>query len=169
MKTLVVTLAVALFTFGCNAQNQDKNDTQQSDVKKEQKKTPNESWTVKKELDENGNVIGYDSTYTWSYSNFDGDSVYVDVDSMMRSIDSYFGENMSSVWDKSFMEPMFRDSLLARDLFSDNYFEDRWKDDFFDMEDMFRQMDSIRNRFFNQNFPKMNQNSPLPNEGKSDN
>jgi hypothetical protein len=169
MKTLVVTLAVALFTFGCNAQSENKKNTEQTEVIKEQKKAPNESWTVKKELDENGNVIGYDSVYTWSYNNIEGDSVYVDVDSMMRSIDSYFGENMPSVWNRSFMKPMFSDSLLARDLFSDKYFEDRWKSDFFDIEEMFQHMDSIRNRFLEQNFPHINQNLPTPNKGKSNN
>lgn len=169
MKTLIVTLAVALFTSGCNAQNDHKKDTEQSGVKKEQQNIPDENWTVDKKYDENGNLIGYDSTYTWSYNTINGDSLHVNVDSLMQSIDSYFGENLPSVWDRSFMGPMFNDSLLARDLFSEKYFEDRWKDDYFDMEEMFQHMDSIRNRFMKQNFPEMGQNPPAPNKGKPDN
>ncbi len=169
MKTLFVALTVALFTSGCHAQNENKKDTEQSGVKKEQQNIPNENWTVDKKYDENGNLIGYDSTYTWSYNTATGDSLNVNVDSLMQSIDSYFGENMPSVWDRSFMGPMFNDSLLARDLFSEKYFEDRWKDDFFDMEEMFQHMDSIRNRFMKENFPEMGQNPPAPNKGKPDN
>lgn len=170
MKTLFVTLVVALFTFGCNAQNQ----TEKGTVKKEKKNnqevqnTPKESWTVKKELDDHGNVIGIDSTYTWSYSTVNGDSLNVNVDSLMQSIQSYFGKSMPQVWDKSLMDPMMRDSLLPRELFSDNYFEQRWKDDYFDMDKMFQEMDSLRNQFFEQHFPDMKNIPAPPQAGKSD-
>jgi len=167
MKTLFVTLAVALFTFGCNAQSQPEKGTDKKEVKKEEQNAPKESWTVKKEMDDNGNVIGYDSTYTWSYSTMDGDSVTVDVDSMMNSIQSYFGKTMPGVWDKSIMDPMMRDSLLPRELFSDNYFEQRWKDDYFDMDKMFEEMDSLRNMFFDQHFPDMKNIPAPPKTGKS--
>jgi len=155
MKTLVVLLAVALFAVvGCNAQNQsDKKSGMQ--VQNDQKNSPKESWTVKKEVDENGNVIGYDSTYTWSYSTINGDSLTVNVDSLMNTFQSYFNETMPSVWGHSLMDPMLGDSLLGRDLFSDNYFHERWKDDFFDMDKMFEHMDSLRNSFFDENFPEM--------------
>lgn len=166
MKTFVVTLAVALFTLGCSAQDHSEKGPDKTELKKDQKNMPKENWTVKKELDENGNVIAYDSTYTWSYSTENGDSFSVNVDSVMQSIKSYFSKNMPSVWDKSLMDPMLNDSLLQRDLFSDDYFHERWKDDFFDMDKMFDRMDSIRNQFFKQEFPDMEQlNTPPSKHG----
>lgn len=167
MKTLFVTLAVALFTYGCNAQNQPGKGTDKSEVKKDGQNEPKESWTVKKEMDENGNVIGYDSTYTWSYSTANGDSLTLNADSVFQSIQSFFGNDMSKVWDKSLMDPMMRDSLLPRELFSDNYFEKRWKDDYFDMDKMFQEMDSLRNRFFEQHFSDMKNIPAPPKTGKS--
>ncbi len=164
MKTLVVMLAVALFAVGCDAQNQS-GEKSEMQVQKDQKNSPKESWTVKKEVDENGNVIGYDSTYTWSYSTMNGDSLMVNVDSLMNSFQSYFDESMPSVWNHSLMDPMLRDSLLGRDLFSDNYFHRRWKDDFFDMDKMFQHMDSLRNEFFNEHFPEMNKAPDLRGQG----
>jgi len=167
MKTLFVTLAVALFAYGCNAQSQSGKETDKSEVKKDGQNEPKESWTVKKEMDENGNVIGYDSTYTWSYSTANGDSLTLNADSVFQSIQSFFGNDMSQVWDKSLMDPMMRDSLLPRELFSNNYFEKRWKDDYFDMDKMFQEMDSLRNRFFEQHLGDIKNLPALPKTGKS--
>jgi hypothetical protein len=161
MKTLFVTLAVALFTFGCNGQSPTNKGTDKKEANKEEKNVPKESWTVKKEMDENGNVIGYDSTYTWSYSTANGDSMTINVDSMLQSMHSYFGNTMPSLWDRNFMDPMMRDSLLPHDLFSDNYFEQRWKDQYFDMDKMFQEMDSLRNLFFEEQFPDMKLSPPV--------
>lgn len=167
MKTLVVAMVVALFSFGCSAQDQYEKGSEKSTLKNDED-SPKESWTVKKEVDENGNVIGYDSIYTWSYSTMNGDSVTMNVDSVMQSVQSFFDQTMPSVWDHNLMNPMLNDSLLGRDLFSDNYFQERWNDDFFDMEKMFQQMDSIRNQFFNQQFPDIRKIPAPPETGKQD-
>lgn len=169
MKTLVVAMAVALFTLGCSAQEGHEKGSEKSVLKKDQKNSPKESWTVKKEMDENGNVIGYDSTYTWSYSTMNGDSVNVNIDSLMHSIHSYFDQTMPSVWNHSLMDPMLGDSLLQHDFFSDNYFHERWKNDFFDIDKMFQRMDSFRNQFFEQKFPDIKKVPEPHGKGNSDN
>ena len=155
MKLLFAITVVALFTFGCNAQSVDKD-------KKSTQNKPKESWKVDKEVDENGNVIRYDSTYTWSYSNVDGDTVNVNVDSMMQSFQNYFNDRMPSVFGQNLMEPMMNDSLLSRDFFAEDYFHDRFKDAFFDMDKMFQQMDSIRSQFFKDDFPQMDRKIHAP-------
>jgi len=169
MRTFFVAIVVALFTLGCNAQDRSGKSHERSLQKKDQKNSPKEGWTVKKEMDENGNVIGYDSTYTWSYNTMNGDSASVNVDSLMHSMHSYFDQSMPSVLDHNLMDPMLDDSLLERDFFSDNYFHQRWKDDFFDMDKMFQQMDSLRNQFFDQHFPEMKKIPAPPGGGKTDN
>ncbi|MCE4566844.1 hypothetical protein INQ51_21155 [Maribellus sp. CM-23] len=155
MKTLVVSMVVALFTLGCQAQDQSGKGIENLAGKKDTKNKPEEHWTVNKEVDENGNVIAYDSTYTWSYTNSEGDSVQVDADSLMQSFKSFFNEKMPSVWGEGLMNPMFSDSLLCRDFFSDNYFHDRFGKDFFDVDKMFQQMDSLRESFFKQALPQL--------------
>ena len=133
MKRLFALSVIALFAFGCSAQNKE-----QQKEKIENK--PQKSWTVNKEFDENGNVIRYDSTYTWSYSNVEGDLVNVNVDSLMNSFKSYFNDQMPSIIGQDFMKPMMGDSLLREDFFSNNFFHDRFKDDFFDVDKMFLRM-----------------------------
>jgi hypothetical protein len=155
MKKLLSIMVVALFTFGCNAQSVD-----QSEKSTENK--PEEHWKVDKQLDENGNVIRYDSTYTWSYSNIDGDSVNVNVDSLMHSFENYFNDRMPAVFGQSFMDPMLNDSLLRRDFFADNYFNDRFKDEFFDVDKMLQQMDSLRSQFFTNDLPHLEKKFNVP-------
>lgn len=159
MKTLVVSIVVALFTLGCSAQDQSGKGVKKMSENKDSKNKPEEHWSVNKEVDENGNVISYDSTYTWSYTNNEGDSVNVDVDSMMQSFESFFNDRMPSVWGESLMDPMLGDSLLSRDFFADNYFHDRFKKDFFDVDKMFQRMDSLRESFFKQALPELEQKS----------
>jgi hypothetical protein len=155
MKKLVAIMVVALFTFGCNAQSVDNSE-------KSTENKPVEHWKVDKQVDENGNVVRYDSTYTWSYSNMTGDSVNVNVDSLMQSFESYFNDRMPDVFGQSFMEPMMNDSLLRRDFFADNYFHDRFKDEFFDVDKMIQQMDSMRSQFFKNDLPLLEKKIPAP-------
>ncbi len=145
-------VTVALLSTGCNGQQQTE---EQATVKTEEKEAnqPKISWDVKKEMDENGNVIRYDSTYTWSYTTGNGDSMVVDVDSVMRSFHRYFNTRFPSIWDKSFAQPLWQDSLFYRDFYRDDYFYNRWQQDFFRMNDMFRRMDSLRNQFFYDRYP----------------
>jgi hypothetical protein len=165
MKTIVVALVIALVTLGCNAQDHSVKEKAKAGKGENTKNQPKESWTVKKEMDENGNVIGYDSTYTWSYTNTEGDSVSVDADSVMQSFRSYFSEQMPSLWGQSFIDPFMNDSLQDHDFFAEDYFHKRWEKDIFDMDKMFRQMDSLRNQFFNEAMPGM-QEMPSTRPGK---
>lgn len=150
MKRIFALAVFTLFVLACSAQlSQPKTD--------DQPVSPNESWTVHKEMDENGNIIRYDSTYTWSYSNINGDSLTVDADSLMQSFQRYFDDRMPSLFGDNFMKPLLNDSLLPNDFFSDDFFQHRFEDDFFDVERMFERMDSIRNQFFKDRFPEMEQ------------
>ncbi len=166
MKRLVLLAVIALVSFGCSGQEQPAKGNQQSQVKTDENlaNQPKISWDVKKETDENGNVIRYDSTYTWSYSSTNGDSMVVNVDSVMQSFHSYFNTRLPLIWERSLTQPLWRDSLFYRDFYRDDYFYRRWQQDFFKMDDMFKQMDSLRNQFFHDQYPGLLM--PPPTEGK---
>ncbi len=74
---------------------------------------PEIKWDVQKQLDENGNVIRYDSTYSWSWSNHDFD------DNLLDSLfEEYFGDfrlrgNPGNFPDSVFFSPFgqIQDSL----------------------------------------------------------
>jgi hypothetical protein len=154
MKRLVMMMFITLLATGCNGQQE--SGSVEKNVQKDNKKELNQpqvSWDVKKETDENGNVIRYDSTYTWSYTNIDGDTMVVGADSLMRSFHSYFNENFPPIWNRSFAQPLWNDSLFYRDFYRDDYFHNRWQQDYFEMDKMFRRMDSLRNQFLYDNYP----------------
>lgn len=155
MKTLTMAILTVMYVTGCVAQSGDKKIPNPDSKQSELQNTPKESWNVKKEKDENGNVTRYDSTYTWSYSSSSGDSVDVDVDSVLQSFDLYFNQQFPSLWGPRFMNPMHNDSALHPDFFRGDYFQNQWKKDMYDMNQLFRQMDSMRNKFFDETYPGM--------------
>ena len=155
MKTTVILMFVALCITACNAQEKSKKSDKQVVEKSEIKNIPKESWMVNKELDDEGNVIRYDSTYTWSYTNVEGDSVSVNVDSVRKSFHRYLNQELPATFERSFMNPNWNDTLFHSEFFKDDFFQNRWERDFYDMDDMFQRMDSLRNHFFQQNYPGM--------------
>ena len=115
---------------------------------------PKISWNVNKEVDEQGNIIRYDSTYSWSYSNGSGNTQNINTDSLLQSFNSFFNNHYSPLWNESFINPFEKDSMWNRDFFKDDYFHSRWESNFFDMESMFLRMDSLRNLFFQEMIPE---------------
>lgn len=133
---------IAIGVLGCNAQ----------DKKVEPKITerqPKEEWSVNKELDENGNVIKYDSTYRWSYSNSNGEHFTTNLDSIMQSFNKFFHSENKFGWGDEFSFSPKTDSLLLNNFFKNDYFYENWNRQNFDIEQMMRQMDSARTEFLN--------------------
>ena len=151
MKKIVVLLIILVIT-GCKNQEKENqqiiNDEQEiSSIK------PSEKWDVKKQYDEQGNLIGYDSIYSWSYSNVEGDSIKVNLDSIMDSFKMYFGKNRSIDWDDDFYYFPKNDSLFMNDFFKDDYFLKNWQMQHSEYEDMIKKMDSMRNEFLRKFHP----------------
>jgi len=137
---------------GCNAQNKEDQKIDQNEMEK-MKKQPVERSEVHREYDEYGNLKKYDSIYSWSYSNIEGDSIDVNLDSIMGTFRNHF-ELITPFNDKYqfryFPEP---DSLFMRDFFKEDYYFKNWEDNQNDIEDMIRRMDSMRNHFLKDAYP----------------
>jgi hypothetical protein len=100
---------------------------------------------VNKEFDENGNLIRYDSTYTYYYSNLDTGAVIKD------SVFDKFNEhlNNSNLFENSFLEDFFiRDYYFDKDFFRRDF--DRNEKI---INKMMERLDSIKNQFFLREFP----------------
>ncbi len=123
MKNIVIVLLV-LFNVACTAQSQ-----KQESINKS-KPQPDISWKVDKQVDENGNIIRYDSTYTWSYSSSGGS---VNMDSLMREYGFNPRQNFyTPSWNHTF--PLPNDSFFNyRSYFNDMHKQmDDWMRHFFD-------------------------------------
>jgi hypothetical protein len=151
MKKILILLLVLNIT-GCNSQVKEP-----KQAAKDKKDTtivkPKETWDVKKEYDEFGNLIKYDSIYSYSYSNIEGDSINVNLDSIMNSFKSYFDKNTPFKWQHDFSYFPQNDSMFMNDFFKDDYFFSQWNKQSIDIPKMMRQMDSTRNLFLKRLYP----------------
>ena len=154
MKKTAFTILFLILFIGCNNQEKENKETQTD--KKEIIK-PKEKWDVKKEYDEFGNLIKYDSIYSYSYSNIEGDTIQVNLDSIMNSFRGYFKENTPFKWNQHFSYFPQNDSLFMNDFFKDDYFFNQWNREPLDISKMMRQMDSTRNAFLKKFHPELMQ------------
>ncbi len=103
---------------------------------------------VKKVYDKNGNIIRYDSTYTWTYNSQNGKKS-IRIDSLMRHFMPFFRKNLPDSLLQVFGNPdiNLNDSAMMMDFFNNNHFFDRWQNKVFDMNRELKAMDSLRMEF----------------------
>ena len=117
---------------------------------------PKEDIKVNKEYDENGNLIRYDSTYTYYDSNIEGDEIA--ADSIFNNFRNMFEDNYSFSTTPYFNDLFFEDSLLKYDFYKNDFFHERFMNNMQQMERLFWEMDSIENKFFMEQFPEKGKN-----------
>lgn len=155
MKRVLIVLLTMLMSSSCSAQEENKESVQaeKNTDNVAESTEPKVSWKVNKETDEYGNVVRYDSIYTWSYSNVDGVHREIDVDSLMKQFDGFMEDRMPVMWNDQLWQPFEKDSLWRRDFWGDEFYQDRWRRDFYHFDQMFKRMDSLREHFLRERFP----------------
>jgi hypothetical protein len=143
MKKLVSLLTVLTFFLVSSLYAQTIDDTINTGINK-----PKVEIKVNKVYDENGNVIEYDSVYTWSYSNSTGNvRINIDPDSLFRQFIPWFGEHLNA-FSNPFSSKVLNDSTMYLDFFNNDHFFDQWQDELFDFRNEMRRMDSLKRVFF---------------------
>ena len=153
MKRILMFLSVLLLFTACNGQTENKSQTAKSDTTAVAGQSmPKVVIKVNKIYDDSGKVIGYDSTYSWSYSNISGDSVLtVNPDSLFSEFKPLLKHEFPEFLpDKDFLT---NDSLFYNGFFKQDYFFDRWYKQMEETEKMLRRMDSLKNSFLYMNYP----------------
>jgi hypothetical protein len=108
---------------------------------------PEGTWKVDKEFDENGNLIRYDSIYSWSSSaKFDNRSLS-DKDSMIQSFKSRIFTNYSGFENQGFSPIFSQDSLFNKRFFNDDFFGSNFGNDFMDIDKLRQQMIAKQKKF----------------------
>lgn len=160
-------IILLFFCMSCNAQSDEDKELQRDELTLREnidtsKNQPEVTVKVDKKYDDEGNLIGYDSTYSYVYRSFDGDTINLNMDSvfsefkpfMNRNFDIYGGDPFSGFFEK--------DSLFYKNFFDEDYFQNRFFESRKEFEEMFRRMDSLKNDFYHDKMLK-------PKEEKSDN
>jgi hypothetical protein len=153
MKKLLFLLPILVMTVGCNAQHKQNEKQENQTTETRQDNKPQVSWKVNKKYDDKGNLIGYDSTYTWTYSSKGGKVHNVQADSVMAAFRKQFNAQFPSIFSRHFGDPIWSDSLFYRDFTTPDYFMKKWNEHYFNMHGMMEQMDSMRNSFLQKNYP----------------
>ena len=102
------------------------------------KENPKIKIDVNKRYDDKGNIIAYDSTYSYSYTYSDGKVKNINLDSLLQKFKPFLFDNSADIFNRSFDDFFIPDSIFK-----------------FNFEKIMRQMDSIKNEFFKQSYPNM--------------
>jgi hypothetical protein len=140
MKKSILLLLLGLMSISCNGQ---KNEIKKNDSKDKQEKITNEpkgTWKVDKEFDENGNLIRYDSIYSWSSDGKWNDLSTFNKDSLLNSFESKFYKHFSQFGDEGFQDIFTPDSLFGKHFFNDDFFKSDFGKDFMEMDKLRQRM-----------------------------
>lgn len=145
-NTLLISLMYTTIATGCSAQN--------NDGMKHYNDQPYVSSKVTKEVDENGNLIRYDSTYVWKYTTKQGELTDVNIDSVIDQFKAKLNVNMPFFFD-DFNSFYTQDSMFYRDFLSPNFFTEMWKEHLDEIEGQVRGLDSMREAYLKDNYPNI--------------
>lgn len=148
MKMYLALALLICLNVSCNGQNNKKETTS-----KTAEKVPTGDWKVNKQYDDKGNLIQYDSIYSWSSSNTYNNLSEIEKDSIISNYKSKFLSSFST-----FPKQMRMDSLFVDDFFNDDFFSSDFGEDFM-------QLDKIRDKM-QQQFLKKYSSKVKPKENE---
>lgn len=105
----------------------------------EQKNQPEERYDVHTEVDENGNIIRYDSTYSYSYS---GPGEEINIDSLLKNMPHNFSFDFD---DDLFFHDSFPDFSRHFDHDFNFYFNDEY---FKNMDEFLKEQNALFEKYF---------------------
>ena len=147
MKNYLLFLMVALVSLGCKGQENESQKNTKDTNKTNIIEKPKGNWKVDKEFDENGNLIRYDSVYSWSSNHkFDNFSLS-DKDSLMQSFKSRFFSNYGGFKHQGFESLFSKDSLCSKQFFNDDFFGSNFGKDFIDLDNLRQRMIERQQKF----------------------
>ncbi|OFX22001.1 MAG: hypothetical protein A2041_12300 [Bacteroidetes bacterium GWA2_31_9b] len=110
---------------------------------------------VNKQYDENGNIIRYDSSYTYIYTYPDGRSEYLNMDSVYDQFKPYFFDRGFDMMQRPFNDFFELDSNMNHQFFDEDYFMKQFEQEMFRFDDLMHEMDSLRNLFLKEMYPNI--------------
>lgn len=90
MKKYILLFIVGLLSVSCKGQENETKKNEKEENKTNIVEVPKGTWKVDKEFDENGNLIRYDSIYSWSSNSKYNNLSSFDRDSLMQSFKTRF-------------------------------------------------------------------------------
>lgn len=146
----IIAIALSMSLNSCNGQERKQNSATKGD-----QTMPQTNIKVDKQYDKNGNMVKYDSTYSYYYSNIKSDKKL--GDSILNNFKNHFNQQYFFSDEPFFNSFFFEDTLLKYDFYRNDFFRNRFRNNMARMDSLFWGMDSMKNSFFNKQF-----NVPAP-------
>jgi len=146
MRKIGLLLLVAVLATACNAQEGNKGLSDNSKGTKDVE-APDGSWKVDKEFDENGNLIRYDSIYTWSSGADLAHLGNLDRDSLLQSFQSRIHKNFSGIDPEQFEDFFQDDSLFTKRFMDEDFFSSAFGRDFMDIDSLRQRLEAKQRAF----------------------
>lgn len=150
LKSLALGCSFLLVFSSCQGQIQKEHEALLSS--KDSLNKPQINVKVNKQYDDKGNIIRFDSTYTYFYSSPKG-KTHMNNDSIFKNFHSFFNKTHPDFFDNKNSDIFFNDSLFKYDFFNDDYFQKRFELNQKMFEHMFKEMDSLKQNYMQQHFP----------------
>lgn len=149
MKKIALLFSVAILATSCQAQQEKTHTDTPEDTFK--KTFPKGNWTVNKETDERGNIIRYDSIYSWSSSSSGlSDHQQIHPDSIFKAMREQMRASFGMLGEDPFTAPFLQNDSPLSSFMADPLLEDFFKDvpsGFPDMEAIRERMRSLQDQF----------------------
>ncbi|WP_179353520.1 hypothetical protein [Winogradskyella vidalii] len=140
MKTHILLLMTVFLSVSCSGQHNESKKAAELEPKENVDKMPKGNWQVDKAYDENGNLIRYDSIYSWSsVDDLNGLSA-TEKDSLIHHFKSEFYTNLSGFKHQGFEDVFSQDSLFNSQFFNDDFFGSDFGKDFMNLDKIRQQM-----------------------------
>ncbi|MDD3773008.1 MAG: hypothetical protein PHC38_10205 [Weeksellaceae bacterium] len=143
----MLVLLAALLSISCNGQ---KNDSKKTGIKESEEKIieqPKGTWKVDKKFDDKGNLISYDSIYSWSSNGKLDNLSTLDRDSLLQSFKSRFFTNFSDFENQGFDDVFSKDSLFSKHFFNEDFFGSDFGKDYMEIDKITQQMIARQKKF----------------------
>ena len=155
MRTFVILLMMSLLSSSCNGQKKDFVNNENKTHHEHAEKQPKGTWKVDKEFDEDGNLIRYDSIYSWSsssntYKTFND----LERDSLLKEFKSRFFKQYSYFENDGFGNLFNPDSTFSNNHFNDDFFKSEFGKDFMDIDKLTQQFIARQKAFLEKYQPR---------------
>ena len=141
ISSIVVTSAI----FSCDAQiKKQENGKKTVSIEKTEGTNPKIKTKVNKQYDSKGNIVKFDSTYSYYYTSRGIDSARIISDIVFKEFKSFYSDELMSKFNMRFNDIFLVDSLFKYDFINEDYFRKRFELNESKMNELFREMDSLK-------------------------
>lgn len=117
---------------------------------------------VNKQCDEKGNIIKYDSTYSYFYSSPEGKMLELSNDSVFNKFRTFFNKKYPDLLNPKYENIFYDDSLFKYDFFNGDYFQKRFEMNRTIFDKIYQRMDSLKLDYLQRSYPNGRQKRKSP-------